>query len=212
MKIETRPLGPFQMNCYVIACPETGEGAIIDAGSGFSWIAQAVEGLGIRVTHLLQTHAHIDHVGGLSEAKARWPEAPIVLHRAEMPVYEAAPIMGQMFGMALDPLPEPDRFVEDGEVVEVGSLRFRVIFVPGHSPGSVAFVEEQQGVAFSGDCLFAGSIGRTDLPGGDYATLIRSLGKLCELPDTTRVLSGHGPETTVGREKKSNPFLLKEMS
>jgi len=198
LRFKSKPVGPFAMNCYVIACEKTGKGAIIDAGEDASWIIDTVEEMGITLEAFLQTHAHIDHVGALSEVKARWPEVPIWIHRDEMPLYEQAPMQGMFFGIRMAPLPAPDKHFEDDDVILIGALRFRVILTPGHTPGGVAFYEADEGVLFSGDTLFAGSIGRTDLPGGHYDTLIQSLGRLRELPESTQVLSGHGPATTVG--------------
>jgi hydroxyacylglutathione hydrolase len=210
MRLLSKPVGPFQMNCYVIGCPETGEGAIIDPGEEFPWIERAVRELKVEVKKLLLTHSHLDHVGALNDARRRWPDAPIFLHPDELEMYNLAPQMAQMFGMHMDPLPAPDVFVREGDVIEVGTLRFDVLDTPGHSPGSVSLIARDQGVVFSGDALFAGSIGRTDLPGCDSRLLMRSLGKLRDLPPELRVLSGHGPETTIGRERRTNPFLLAE--
>lgn len=210
MRILSKPVGGFQMNCYVLGCPTTNAGAIIDPGDEIAWIARAVSDLKIEVKYLLLTHSHLDHVGALNDAHKRWPDAPIVLHRDELEMFNMAPQMAMMFGMRMDPLPKPTQWMKEGDVIEVGTLRLRVLDTPGHSPGSVSFVEEAQGVVFSGDALFAGSIGRTDLPGCDYRLLVKSLGKLRDLPEHLRVLSGHGPETTIGRERRTNPFLLSE--
>lgn len=202
--------GPLATNFYVIGCRATGEGAIIDAGwAGDEIAAMAVE-QGVRVTKILQTHAHIDHVAGLHGAKEA-TAAPIYLHPADRPMYDAAPIQGRMFGYAIDPLPPVDEELSDEQVLRVGELEARVIFLPGHSPGSVGFWFEELGVLFGGDVLFAGSIGRVDLPGSDPRAMKASLGRLTsELPDETQVLSGHGPATTLGMEKKRNPFLLQD--
>jgi glyoxylase-like metal-dependent hydrolase (beta-lactamase superfamily II) len=210
MRLLSKPVGPFQMNCYVIGCPDTGEGAIIDPGDDLPWIERAVRELGVTVKSLLLTHSHLDHVGALTDAKRRWPDAPIVLHRDELEMYRMAPQMAALFGLRLEPLPDPDRFTREGETLTVGRLSFEVLDTPGHSPGSVSYVAREQGVVFSGDALFAGSIGRTDLPGCDHRLLMRSLGKLRDLPPALRVLSGHGPATTIGQERRTNPFLLAE--
>lgn len=210
MQIRTAPLGALATNCYVVGCARTGVGALIDAVAQIQAIDAMVQhGEGLKLDKILQTHAHIDHVAALPEARARY-NAPIHLHRLELPLYEAAPIQGRMFGIHVDPLPPPDAFLTEGQTIAVGELQAEVLLTPGHSPGSVCFHFAAQKVIFSGDVLFAGSIGRTDLPGGDGPTLMRSLAQLLDLlPDDTLVLSGHGPATTIGRERTSNPFLTR---
>jgi glyoxylase-like metal-dependent hydrolase (beta-lactamase superfamily II) len=151
------------------------------------------------------THAHLDHVMGVSRVR-RETAAPVYLHAADRELYDHAVQQGLAFGVAVDPPPLPDGTLAAGDTVRVGQLEFTVRHAPGHSPGSVCLVGE--GVAFTGDVLFAGSIGRTDLPGGDFDTLLRSIEReLLTLPDSTIVYSGHGPETTVGYERRTNPFL-----
>lgn len=206
--ISTRPVGPFQMNTYLVGCPETGDAALIDAGGDIEWVRAELESHGLTLRLLLQTHAHIDHVAGLSDAKSAWPDVPICLHPAGADMYRQAPQMGLFMGIRLAPLPAVERDLSDGETVEVGSLRLEVLFTPGHSPGHVAFVERSHGIAFSGDLIFLGSIGRTDLPGCDVSQMRDSLRRfMTEVDPATRVLSGHGPETTLEREIASNPFL-----
>lgn len=207
MSIRSAALGLFATNCYVVRCEETGDCAIIDSSAEADVITRMTDDAGGKVTLLLQTHAHIDHVAALSDTKATWG-APIVIHKDEMPLYEAAPMQGGMFGIQTEPLPEPDRYVDDGDIIELGALRAKVLFTPGHTPGGICFWFQAQDVVFSGDLLFAGSIGRTDLPGGDTKTIMRSLARVAtDLPDSTLVLSGHGPETNIGLEKRRNPFL-----
>ncbi len=207
MIIETKPVGPFALNVYIVGCPVTGEGVIIDAGGDQPWVEERVDARGLRVGAFLQTHGHIDHVAGLAAAKARWSSAPIALHPGDRTLYDGVVAQGALFGVPITPPPPPERALGDGDVVEVGELRFEVLATPGHTPGHVVFYERTHGVLFSGDLLFAGSIGRTDLPGGDYPTIVRSLARVCELPGETRVYSGHGPSTTIGEELASNPFL-----
>ncbi len=199
-------VGPIRTNIYLVGCAETKSGAIIDAGGDSAAVLECAEERGLEIDKILQTHAHVDHVGGLSEMKDE-TGAPIYLHPDELEMYRAAPRQGQMFGIAIEPLPEPDVFVEEGDRVEIGELEAQVLHLPGHSPGGVGYHFEEEGVIFSGDVLFAGSIGRVDLPGADRDEMEASLERLAELPDTTRVLSGHGPETTIGQEKQKNPFL-----
>lgn len=199
-------VGPIKTNIYLIGCAETGKGAIVDAGGDTSSVLERADERGLEIDKILQTHAHVDHVGGLSEMKAE-TGAPIYLHPDELEMYRAAPRQGQMFGIPVDPLPDPDIFVEDGETIELGNLEAEVLYLPGHSPGGIGFYFEEQGVIFSGDVLFAGSIGRVDLPGADREKMGASLERLAELPDDVRVLSGHGPETRIGEEKQKNPYL-----
>lgn len=208
MTIRTMPLGVVQTNCFVIGCTETGVGAVVDCSAQPEAIkAMIAHDPSPNVEHLLQTHAHIDHVVALGPIKAS-TQAPIYLHKADLWLYEAAPMQSQMLGLpAIPPLPAPDVFLEEGDTVTVGALTAEVLLLPGHTPGSICFWFKAQQVLFSGDVLFAGSIGRTDLPGGDWDTMRASLKRIMTLPDETLVLSGHGPATTIGRERGSNPFL-----
>ena len=199
-------VGPMQTNIYLIGCKATGTGAIVDAGGNTDGVLARAEERGLELTKILQTHAHIDHVGGLAAMKER-TGAPIYLHEAELEMYNAVEQQGRMFGMQVDQPPEPDIYLEDGDTVELGDLTAEVLLLPGHSPGGIAFLFHDQGVIFSGDVLFAGSIGRVDLPGSDRDQMNQSLARLKKLDDEIRVLSGHGPETTIGQEKNRNPFM-----
>jgi len=205
--VRTAPLGPIATNCYVVACARTLIGAIIDCSAEPERITEMIEASpALKISALLQTHAHIDHVAALSAMKAKLG-APIHVHASELPLYDAAPTQGLMLNMRVSPLPRPDVFLKEGEVLELGNLRARVLETPGHTPGGVCFYFEAQAVLFTGDLLFAGSIGRTDLPGGHFPTIEASLARMKELPEETIVLSGHGPQTSIGRELKVNPFL-----
>ena len=200
-------VSPLQTNVYVIGCKETKEAAIIDAGGNAPGLLQLAERLGFKITKILQTHAHIDHVAALSQIKEA-TAMPIYLHPADQPLYDAAVEQGKRFGFTLQPLPPVDETLEDGQVIEIGNLKTQVWFLPGHSPGSVAFYFEELKVALSGDVLFAGSIGRVDLPLSDPGSMKLSLERLKkDMPDDTLILSGHGPETTMEMERKRNPFL-----
>jgi hydroxyacylglutathione hydrolase len=204
--LHTVHVGITQTNCYIVGCEETKAGAIIDPGDEAEVILDKVEGLGLRIKYILNTHAHFDHVGGNADVVAA-TGAPLAIHPAELP---ALRVKGgaALFGLDALQSPEPDIELRGGDVLEVGKLRLEVLFTPGHTPGHVSFYERASGVVFDGDVLFAGGIGRTDLPGGDYDTLLCSIHeKLLTLPDETRICPGHGPATTVGTERRSNLWL-----
>jgi glyoxylase-like metal-dependent hydrolase (beta-lactamase superfamily II) len=197
--------GAFAENCYLVADPATSEAVLIDPGEepGLFLGRLAAERLTLRAVWL--THGHLDHILGVDEIVTR-TGAPVYLHPADRPLYDAAPQQGAWLGIPAPVPPAPDRELADGDTLSVGKLTFTVRHLPGHSPGGVAIIGH--GVAFVGDALFAGSIGRTDLPGGDPETLLRGIRNvLLALPDETVVYSGHGPETTIGEERRTNPFL-----
>jgi len=205
MDVRMFTVGPVQENCYLFRRDGSSRALIVDPGEEADRILHEIAGAGARPTAIWITHAHLDHVMGVARVR-RETGAPVYLHPADRELYDEAVQQGLAFGVAVDPPPAPDGGLAAGDTVPVGQLRFTVRHAPGHSPGSVCLVGE--GVAFTGDVLFAGSIGRTDLPGGDFDTLIRSIEReLLTLPDSTIVYSGHGPETTVGHERRSNPFL-----
>lgn len=199
-------VGPFQTNVYVVGCPKTKEGVIVDAGGDGPGLLAMLKRHGLTLTKILQTHAHIDHVAALSEVRAAHA-APIYLHPDDKMLYDGAPQQGMFFGIPISALPKVDHWLEQDQVIQIGALEAKVIHLPGHSPGSVIFYFEAQRVMLSGDVLFAGSIGRTDLPGGDGRAMMRSLKQLSSYPDEVVIYSGHGPKTTLGIEKRTNPFL-----
>jgi len=202
VKIRTFHLTPFVMNCYVVS--DGDEAIVIDPGDAAPELLAYLSTL--KVTLVVNTHGHCDHCGGNAGVVAA-TGAPLAIHRADVPLLETLEHQGRMFGVPFPPSPVPDRFLEAGQVIKVGETQFEVRHAPGHSPGHVVLVTE--GVAFVGDVLFEGSIGRTDLPGGDYGELIRSIhSQLLTLPDDTVVYSGHGPATTIGVERATNPFLV----
>jgi hydroxyacylglutathione hydrolase len=204
--IRTIPVGITQTNCYIVGCEETHEGVVIDPGGHPKRILKAIEESGLTIRYVLNTHCHFDHMGANADVVAT-TGAPLALHPAELPILQARG-GAFWFGVAVKESPLPDVELEDGQVLEVGMLRFQVRHTPGHSPGGVTFYLEEEGVAFDGDVLFAGGVGRTDLHGGDWGTLVRSIREvLFALPDETVLYSGHGPKTTVGREKRSNPWV-----
>ena len=204
--VEFLTVGPFQTNVYVVGCARTRKGAIIDAGGDGAGLLAIAEQHELELEKILQTHAHIDHVAAISEVKAV-QDLPVYLHPDEKMLYEGAPQQGLFFGMQIAPLPPVDAWLEEDQVIEIGELRARVILTPGHSPGSVIFYFEEQETMISGDVLFAGSIGRVDLPGSDVNAMRASLEKLKTYPDATRIYCGHGPDTSLGSEKQPNPFL-----
>jgi hydroxyacylglutathione hydrolase len=204
--IHTIPVGITQTNCYIVGCEETQEGVVIDPGEHPKRILKAIEDSGLAIRYVLNTHCHFDHVGANAEIVTA-TGAPLALHPAELPILQARG-GAALFGVMARESPLPDVELEPGQVLEVGTLRFQVLYTPGHSPGGVTFYLEQEGVAFDGDVLFAGGVGRTDLPGGDWDTLMHSIHQvLFALPDETVLYPGHGPKTTVGREKAHNPWL-----
>jgi hydroxyacylglutathione hydrolase len=205
MKVVQIPNGAFVENCYLVIDETMRECAIVDPGEGAGLILHKVEQAGAHPIAIWLTHAHLDHVLGVRQVAAA-TGAPVYLHPADRPLYDHVPDQALAFGLRADPLPSPDRAYAHGDVLHVGGLAFTVRHAPGHSPGSVCLVGE--GVVFDGDVLFQGSIGRTDLPGGDFETLRASIEReLLALPDSTIVYSGHGPETTIGIERRTNPFL-----
>ena len=206
MKVVQIPNGQFLENCYLVIDDASGACAIIDPGEDAGLIAFKLEAARVTPVGIWLTHAHLDHVLGVPRLRAD-TGAPVYLHPADRVLYDHVPEQALAFGMRpVARLPEPDKELIHGDVLRVGELEFRVGHAPGHSPGSVVF--QGTGAAFAGDVLFQGSIGRTDLPGGDFETLVRSIEReLLTLPDTTIVYSGHGPETTIGRERRTNPFL-----
>jgi glyoxylase-like metal-dependent hydrolase (beta-lactamase superfamily II) len=203
--IEALLVGMIQANCYILGDEKTRKAVVIDPGGDAPVILQALQARDLTPVAILATHGHFDHVEGLAHL-TQATGAPIYLHEADLPLVRGMVDQGRLFGVRVEPAPEPTRFLEGGDEVTVGELTLTVLHTPGHSPGSVSFRIEN--AVFVGDLLFAGSIGRTDLQGGDYNTLIRSVrDKIFTLPEDTLVYPGHGPTTTVGTEKRMNPFF-----
>ena len=201
------PLGPLQTNCYILACEETLAAAVIDPGWNGRSIVATVEERGWEITHILLTHAHFDHVGGLAELKAE-VNAPIYIHPDAISMLQQATMSAAFFQLTIPAPPAPDKMLAEGDVIRVGNVTLEVLHTPGHAPGHVSFYLPDHRVIFDWDVLFQHSIGRTDLPGGDMNLLLSMIRtKLMTLPDETHVLSGHGPATTIGAERKHNPFL-----
>ena len=206
MLIKQLPVGLLQTNCYLLGCKETHEGVIIDPGDEAEWILAEVKQAGLTIKYILDTHAHFDHImanGPLIEATG----AVLALHPLDLPLLRTKG-GANLFGFDCPASPEPALKLADGDRLTFGQYTLQVLHTPGHSPGHVAFYEPAEGVIFDGDVLFAGGIGRTDLPGGSYETLMTSItDRLLVLPDETVVYSGHGPVTTIGEERAGNPWL-----
>ena len=209
--LEVFAVGPIQANCILLGDVDAGEVVVFDPGDEGDRIAERVRASGLRPTMILHTHGHLDHVGGTAElAPLLGGTLPIGLHRDEIDLYRSAPIQGQMFGLEVEAPPEPTLWLEHGQKLSVGGFDLEVRHTPGHSPGGVAFVVSgaDEPLVIVGDVLFAGSIGRTDLMGGSFPVLEHSIREqLYTLSDATRVVCGHGPDTTIGRERASNPFV-----
>jgi glyoxylase-like metal-dependent hydrolase (beta-lactamase superfamily II) len=211
MLLETRAVEPFFKNGYVLGCEETHEAVLIDPGDEVDQLLAAINHHELSAKYILLTHAHLDHVTGVGRAKTAL-KAPVYLHRDDLFLYQGAVQQGLMFGFRVEQPPPVDHFYAGEGPFVFGGYEVRVHHTPGHSPGGVCLQVGKAGEfgkrLFVGDTLFAGSIGRTDLPGGDYETLIRSIKHvLFKFGDDAEVYSGHGPKTTIGEERRTNPFL-----
>lgn len=202
--VQTLTVGAFQENCYLVVDRRSGRAVIVDPGGEGERLVEAVDKSGATLEAVWITHAHVDHVGAIASIKQRW-DVPVYLHPLDRRLYEAAGRQAQVYGVQFEEPPPPDREFSDGQHVKVGDVELSVMHAPGHSPGHV--VIHGDGIALVGDCLFAGSIGRTDLPFSDPPQLAASLEKISALPPETVVYPGHGMDTTIAEERKSNPFL-----
>ena len=204
MKIETIVTGRMEENCYVAVDEATHEAVIVDPGDDAPRIVETVTRLGAKPIAIINTHCHFDHVGAVSAIRKQYG-IPFYIHPEDRQMLEHAALSAKGFGMALEQ-PETDRFIREGETFDIGASKLAVRFTPGHCPGHITLVGD--GFALVGDVLFAGSVGRTDLPGASWNVLAESIRtQLLTLPDETRVYPGHGPATTIGRERRTNPFL-----
>ncbi len=221
MIIKTFVLTPFQQNTRVVACEETHKAICIDPGEQSDELVDFINDNELDLQAICLTHGHLDHVGGTADLHKSFPNAEILLHKGDEEYYYGLPQQPLMMGIAPDQLealgfayddpPKITRNWQHGETLEVGNLRFSIRHCPGHTSGHMVLAEENERVVFTGDCLFSGTIGRTDLPGGNYEQLIESIRKnILSLSDDFTVYCGHGPETTVGRERASNPFFARE--
>lgn len=207
MNYETVTVTPFMQNCRIIYCPVTLDAAIVDPGGDIERILEEVARLGVTPTQIWITHAHIDHVGGVA-ALQRALNVPVLgSHHDDLPLIAGLPQSAAMFGLPTPERYEPTRWLNDGDRLDLGEMQFEVMHCPGHAPGHIVFINHDARIMLAGDVLFRGSIGRTDLPGGDTAQLLASIQRLWPLGDDMRVLSGHGEPTTLGYERLHNPFV-----
>lgn len=209
LSIEVFAGGPFGENGYVAIAADGRTAVVVDPGAAAPEMANVLRTEDLDLEAILLTHAHIDHIEGINAILAAAPGTPIHLHDADRPMYESVGAQAEAFGLSISVPPPPDRSLTHGQELSFGGSILHVRHAPGHSRGHVIFYEEDAGLAFVGDVIFAGSIGRTDLPGGDFRTLMESIREqVLTLPDATRLLTGHGPETTVRHERTGNPFLI----
>lgn len=204
MIVSSFTVGPFAENSYLLMEEESGLAVLVDPGDEGARLVSEVKAAGAKLQGIWLTHAHLDHIGGIAEVLRAW-KVPVHLHPLDRPLYEKGAQQAAAYGVPFEQPPAPDRELADGDVLELGALRFDVLHVPGHAPGHVAF--HGHGMLFGGDVLFAGSIGRTDLPMSNPADLQRSLERLATLRPETQLYAGHGESTTIGEELRSNPFM-----
>lgn len=205
MPILRYELGPMDNNTYLIVDTATNGAALVDPSFDSETLWPEIQKAGYLIRYVLNTHAHFDHVIG-NAFYVEKTSAPLALHRADLPLLQALPEQGRMFGITVQPSPEPSLWLEDNQLLMLGETTIQVVTTPGHSPGSVTFLVDN--AAISGDCLFAGSVGRTDLPGGSWQTLLHSIRtRLLTLPDDIAVYPGHNEQTTIGNERRTNPYL-----
>ncbi len=204
MIIKKLTVGPIMANCFILGCEETREAVVIDPGDETDRILTVLEESDLKVKYIIDTHGHFDHVGGNKKLKDI-TGADIMIHVLDAPMLNHLSASAAAWGFSADDSPSPDKILEEGDTITFGNITLKVIHTPGHSPGGISLYTD--GYVFVGDTLFAGSIGRTDFPGGDYKTLISNIrNKLFVLGDDVQVFTGHGPETTIGKEKRFNPF------
>ena len=205
MIVKMLHVGPLQTNCYIVGCEETKEGAVIDPGGDAERILAEVERLGLKIKYVINTHGHFDHTLANKEV-VKATGASLAIHSAGAPALTKGG-GALFFGIIGKASPPADTILEEGQVLTVGQIDLTVLHTPGHSPGSICLYSEKEGVLFDGDVLFNMGMGRYDLPGGNYGVLMESIHRLLTLPDETTVYPGHGPPTTIGHERRGNPFL-----
>jgi glyoxylase-like metal-dependent hydrolase (beta-lactamase superfamily II) len=210
MIFETIVVGPLGVNCFILGCEESKEGIVVDPGAEPDKILAAVNRLGVRISCVINTHGHFDHIGGNRKVLEQ-TGAPLLIHESEVHLLSRAADTAAMYGLVVDNSPRPDRFLEDGMILSFGQHQLRVLHTPGHTPGGCCLHLADEGMVITGDTLFADGIGRTDFPGGSHKALIEAIrSKLLTLPDGVRVYPGHGPASTIGHERRYNPYITDE--
>jgi len=205
MNYETAIVGALETNCYLVYCPETLECAVVDPGAEAERIFRLIAEKNLRPIVILNTHGHVDHIGANKDIKDKF-NIPLSIHSSDSAMLESVHQFEIGFLIGAKASPSADNFLKDGDKIQIGKSHLKVIHTPGHSPGSVSFLGN--GFILSGDTLFNGGVGRTDLPGGSWDTLVSTIkNKILTMPEETTVLPGHGPPTTVGQEKEANPFI-----
>ncbi|MEZ8216487.1 Glyoxylase, beta-lactamase superfamily II [Candidatus Fervidibacteria bacterium JGI MDM2 SSWTFF-3-K9] len=207
--VDSLIVSPFQTNCYIVGCPETKHGIIIDPGDEPERILAVVNFHQLKIVAVIATHGHLDHVLAVKAVKEA-TGAPFLFTEPDLPMLRNAHIQARFYNWFAEPAPDPDGFLKEGQILTVGKIDFQILELPGHTLGHIALYwsdEKGKGCLFSGDVLFAGSVGRTDLPGGNWEVLQNSLKRLMSLPDETIVYPGHGRKTTIGEERRYNPFV-----
>ena len=204
MKIDWRTVGAFQENSYLVVDPSTQRAALVDPGAEAEQLVEMVRASRATLEAIWLTHAHIDHIGAIAGVKRIW-DVPVHMHPADRPLFDRGAMQAAVYGLPFEEPPAPERELAEGDILQLGALRFGVLHMPGHAPGHVVFVTD--GHMIGGDLLFAGSIGRTDLPFSDPDRMSESLERVIMLPDETVVYPGHGPTTAIGHERSTNPFL-----
>ena len=207
MIFETLVVGQLAVNCFILGCEKTKEAVVIDPGSNAERVAAAIQKLGLKVKYVVNTHGHFDHVGG-NRAILAATGATLLIHRDDVPFLSRAADVATMYGLTTENSPPPGQTLHDGMSVSFGEYELKVLHTPGHTPGGCSLYIEKEGMVITGDTLFADSVGRTDFPGSSHEALISGIRtKLLTLPDETLVFPGHGPSTTIGRERLHNEYL-----
>lgn len=200
-------VGPLGVNCIILGCEETRQGIVVDPGDEVERVLAQVDKHALSLVAIINTHGHFDHVGG-NQLLIKARKAPLYIHQADAPMLGRVAQVAAMYGLPGENSPEPDRSLEDGMIIEFGTYRLQVIHTPGHTPGGCCLYLESENKLIAGDTLFADGVGRTDLPGGSHEQLVQSIkSRLFTLPDSVQVYPGHGPATSIGHEKRHNPYL-----
>ena len=207
MLFETVVVGPLEVNCFILGCEESGEGVVIDPGADAERVLAAVARLGLKISYVINTHGHFDHVGG-NRAVLAATGAQLLIHEGDIHYLPRAADAAAMYNLVTENSPRPDRALEDGMIITFGNHSLKVLHTPGHSPGGCCLYLAAEGIVITGDTLFADGVGRTDFPGCSHQALIESIrDQLMTLPDETRAYPGHGPSTTIGHERLHNPYI-----